>query len=209
MELTATQKDSLTELINIGYARAAGALSELTGHRIELGFPSVSMYRIRELTAMLCNVMNGEVATVNQIFSGPVSGNALLLLDQSAATMLNQLLTEGATVAAITPNLDASAREVITEVGNIVLNACLGVFGNLLKVQVTFAVPRLHVESVESLLSSITVGDKELRYALIAQTSFHLKASNVSGYLVIILGVTSLERLLVEVEGWEQRQLNA
>src|SRR5947207_2812071 len=118
MELTATQKDSLTELINIGYARAAGALSELTGHRIELGFPSVSMYRIRELTAMLCNVMNGEVATVNQIFSGPVSGNALLLLDQSAATMLNQLLTEGATVAAITPNLDASAREVITEVGN-------------------------------------------------------------------------------------------
>ena len=51
-------------------------------------------------------------------------------------------LTEGATVAAITPNLDASGREVITEVGNIVLNACLGVFGNLLKVQVTFAVPR-------------------------------------------------------------------
>jgi chemotaxis protein CheC len=209
MELTAPQKDALTELINIGYARAAGALSELTGHRIELGVPSVSMYRIRELTSMLCNVMNGEVATVNQIFSGPVSGNALLLLDQNAATMLNQLLTEGATVAAITPNLDASAREVITEVGNIVLNACLGVFGNLLKVQVTFAVPRLHLETVESLLSSITVGDKELRYALIAQTRFHLKASKVSGYLVIILGVTSLERLLIEVEGWEKRQLNA
>jgi chemotaxis protein CheC len=209
MELTASQKDALTELINIGYARAAGALSELTGHRIELGVPAVAMYRIGELTSLLCNVMNGEVASVNQIFSGPVSGNALLLLDQSAATMLNQLLTEGATVAAITPNLDAAAREVITEVGNIVLNACLGVFGNLLKVQVTFAVPRLHVESVESLLSSITVGDKELRYALMAQTRFHLKGSNVSGYLVIILGVTSLERLLVEVEGWEKRQLTA
>lgn len=209
MELSAGQKDALTELINIGYARAAGALSELTGHRIELGVPSVSMYRIGELTSLLCNVMDGEVASVNQVFSGPVSGNALLLLDQNAATMLNQLLTEGATVAAITPSLDASAREVITEVGNIVLNACLGVFGNLLKVQVTFAVPRLHVETVESVLSSITVGDKELRYALMAQTRFHLKASNVSGYLVIILGVTSLERLLTEVQAWEQRQLNA
>ncbi|MGZ4964276.1 MAG: chemotaxis protein CheC [Limisphaerales bacterium] len=209
MELNASQKDALTELINIGYARAAGALSELTGHRIELAVPAVAMYRISELTTLLCKVMSGEVASVNQVFSGPVSGNALLLLDQSAATMLNQLLTEGATIAAITPNLDASAREVITEVGNIVLNACLGVFGNLLKVQVTFAVPRLHVETVESVMSSITVGDKELRYALIAQTRFHLKSSNVSGYLVIILGVTSLERLLVEVEGWEQRQLSA
>ena len=30
-------------------------------------------------------------------------------------------------------SIDASAREVITEVGNILLNACLGTFGNLLK----------------------------------------------------------------------------
>lgn len=209
MELSESQKDALTELINIGYARAAGALSELTGNRIELGVPSVAMYRITELTALLCKVMSGEVASVNQVFTGPVSGNALLLLDQAAATMLNQLLTEGATIAAVTSSLDASAREVITEIGNIVLNACLGVFGNLLKVQVTFAVPRLHIETVESVLSSITVGDKELRYALIAQTRFHLKSSNVSGYLVIILGVTSLERLLVELEGWEKRQLSA
>ncbi|MGZ4989004.1 MAG: chemotaxis protein CheC, partial [Limisphaerales bacterium] len=43
MELNASQKDALTELINIGYARAAGALSELTGHRIELAVPAVAM----------------------------------------------------------------------------------------------------------------------------------------------------------------------
>jgi hypothetical protein len=30
---------------------------------------------------------------------------------------------------------------------------------------------------------------------------------DVSGYLVIILGVTSLERLLVELKKWEERQL--
>ena len=34
MELTSSQHDALTELINIGYGRAAGALSELTGYRI-------------------------------------------------------------------------------------------------------------------------------------------------------------------------------
>ena len=60
--------------------------------------------------------------------------------------------------------------------GNIVLNACLGVFGNLLRVQVTFAVPRLRVDAVESVLNSITVDEEELRYALMIHTRFRLRA---------------------------------
>jgi hypothetical protein len=35
-----------------------------------------------------------------------------------------------------------------------------------------------------------------------------MRASDVSGYLVIILGVTSLERLLVELRKWEDRELS-
>jgi len=38
-------------------------------------------------------------------------------------------------------------------------------------------------------------------------TRFHLRASDVSGYLVIILGITSLERLLLELRKWEERLL--
>ena len=33
MELTPIQKDALTELLNIGFGRAAASLSQLTGHR--------------------------------------------------------------------------------------------------------------------------------------------------------------------------------
>jgi chemotaxis protein CheC len=83
----------------------------------------------------------------------------------------------------------------------------LGAFGNLLKVQVSFTVPYLQFETVRKVLSSITVAGSELEYALIIHTHFHMRASNVSGYLVIILGVTSLERLLVELQKWEEREL--
>lgn len=204
MQLTANQTDALTELINIGYARAAGALSELTGHRIMLEVPQVAVYPINDVGRILGEHIQGEVASVHQVFSGPVAGNALLLLDQKAAQLLNRLLTN---TPQNSSEFDASAREVLTEVGNIVLNACLGVFGNILQVQVSFAVPRLHVESVSGVLSSITVAYEELHYALMIQTSFHLRESDVSGYLVIILGVTSLDRLLEELEKWEQRQV--
>jgi len=203
MELTCTQQDALTELINIGYGRAAGALSELTGYRITLEVPKLGMYPIDEISPQLARMVMGEVASVTQVFSGPLSGNALLLLDEKAALMLSELLTDDVSPSGA---FDSGAREIITEVGNILLNALLGVFGNLLQVQVSFAVPRLRVDTIDSVLQSITVQEEELRYALLIHTRFRLRANNVSGYLIIILGITSLDRMLAELEKWEARQ---
>lgn len=204
MELSLLQKDALTELINIGYGRAAGALSELTGYRIQLEVPQVAMHAIEDIAPMLADVVQGEVASVNQVFSGPIAGNALLLLDERAALMLSRLLSEDRSVDR---EFDASAREIVTEVGNILLNACLGVFGNLLQVHVSFAVPRLHVETVQHVLESVTLeAEEKLRYGLMIHTRFHLRGSDVTGYLVIILGITSLDRLLRELDKWENRQ---
>ena len=204
MELSSRQNEALTELINIGYGRAAAALSELTGRRITLEVPRVAVYPIQEIGRALTEVLRGEVASVHQVFSGPVSGNALLLLDHDAALMLNSLLLNS---PLHTGRLRAAEREALTEVGNIVLNACLGVFGNLLQVQVTFAVPRLDVESVDGVLHSISVRSQELQYALMVHTRFAVRNSDVQGYLVIVLGITSFSRLLEELEKWEKRQL--
>ena len=94
MELTNSQKDALTELINIGYARAAAALSDLTGHRITLQVPEVAIHLIPEIKSRLQKVIEGEIISVNQVFSGAINGNAILLLDRKAALLLNSLLTD-------------------------------------------------------------------------------------------------------------------
>ncbi|MEJ5199983.1 MAG: chemotaxis protein CheC [Anaerolineae bacterium] len=197
MNLTPQQQDALTELINIAFSRTAAALSELSGHRVLLDMPQVTLCPITELVEHLDGLVVGEVATVHQIFSGPVSGDALLMLNYDGALALSDLLTGGRVP---TPQLDASDREVLTEVGNILLNACLGMFGNLLKVHVAFSVPRLHLVAVNALLNSLVIGQDELRYALVVYTSFHIRDSAINGYLVIVLGVASLDRLLAEVE---------
>lgn len=204
MELSPSQQDTLTELINIGYARAAGALSDLTGHRISLAVPEVAIHEIEKITPLLHDVIDGEITSVNQFFGGSLTGNAILLLDKSAALLLNRLLTDRPNAG----ELDASAREVIVEVGNIVLNACLGVFGNLLQVQISFSVPHLQVDDIEHIMRSVRIQDQTFRYALMIHTRFHLRASDVSGYLVIILGMTSLERVLLELRKWEERELS-
>lgn len=203
MELTISQHDALTELINIGYCRAAGALSELTGYRVTLEVPRISMHRIEEVGELLSELIEGDVASVNQVFSGPIAGNALLLLDREAARALTRLLNE---TGAPDDSFDTAHREIMTEVGNILLNACLGVFGNLLHVHVTFSVPHLQVADVAGVLRTIVVGAEELQYGLMIHTRFRLRSNNVTGYLVIVLGITSLDRVRSELDRWEQRQ---
>ncbi len=203
MELTATQKDALIELLNIGFGRAAASLSQLTGHRVMLEVPQVSVHAIADLEVALRSVVQNEVASVHQIFSGPVAGDALLLLDYKAAGMLKELLTNEAPLPL---PIDASAREVLTEVGNILLNACLGTFGNLLQVQVSFSIPHLNLESVGDILRSLLVNREGLRYALVVHAGFRLRDAEVMGYLVIVLSVASLDRLIRAVEAWEARE---
>jgi chemotaxis protein CheC len=92
---------------------------------------------------------------------------------------------------------------VLTEVGNILLNACLGTFGNLLQVQVSFSVPQLNLDTLHGVIESLTINRQGLSYALLVHAGFRLRDAEVYGALVIVLSVTSLDKLIKAVEKWE------
>lgn len=182
--------DALTELFNIGLHRAASSLSELTGQRILVDLPRLWVCPIQDTYDRLVEFLEGDLATVHQIFKGTVTGDAVLVLDYASATRLTALMTDG--TVAVGGRLDQSAREVLAEVGNVILSSCLSSFGDMLQVSVSFSVPRLHVESLEGLLRSLQVDDVELNYAMLAATRFRLSEGEVGGYLMIAVGMNSL-----------------
>jgi chemotaxis protein CheC len=194
VKLAAAQEDALKELVSIGYGRAAAALSELTGARVLLEAPRLTIFEIGELGPELNRMFITTVTAVNQTFSGPIAGNALLLLDDASAFRLASLVSR--------ESLPSDVTDTVAEIGNIVLSACLGVFGNLLKLQITFTLPDLQVTKVDHLMRSIIIGREQLTHALLVHTQFGVRNSNVRGYLGIILGVASIERLFEAVESW-------
>jgi chemotaxis protein CheC len=204
MQLNPAQHDALVELLNIGFGRAGASLSSLTGHRVLLEVPHVAIHPVDRLNATLDQYVSGEVASVHQEFGGPVGGDAMLILDPVAAATLKELLTSE---PALPLALDSSAREVLTEVGNILLNACLGTFGNLLKVPVSFSVPDIDVATIRSVVDRLIGPGDSFRYALVVTAGFRLRDAEVTGYVVIVLTVQSLTRLLVAVDEWEKEQL--
>jgi len=195
--LSDKDRDAIVELLNIAFGRAAASLSELTGKRVILEVPQVTLCSIDQVGEVFSGLTADEVVTVQQIFTGPVAGDALLMLDVPGARHLCSLLTDS---GVLPPHIGESEREVLTEVGNILLNACLGTFGNMLDISISFSVPWLRMEAVRGLLESLVIDNQELRYALVVSTDFSLKDGAVGGFLVLVLGVASLERLLAAVE---------
>lgn len=192
MNLSELETDALNELFNIGLHRAAASLSELTGKRVQVDLPRLWVCSIDELKDRLMEVVSGDLATVHQFFGGPMAGDAVLLLEYEKAVQLADLLTGGE--VALGGRLDQSAREVIAEIGNVVLSSCLAAFGNVLQVAVSFAVPRIHVESLDGMLRSVVIErDQGIPYALVAATEFGLADLEISGYLIVVIGVKSLE----------------
>lgn len=193
MNLDEVETDALAELFNVGLHRAAASLSQITGQRIMVEMPRLVVCPIDEIEAPLADLVGGDIATVHQIFGGAVAGDAVLLIEEDKAAALTRLMTAGE--AGHGGRLDESAREVLAEIGNIVLGACLSGFGDMLQMPVSFSIPRIHVESLKSILRSLVSDELGMQYAVIAATRFRLSQLEVEGYLVVAVGAKSLSRI--------------
>jgi chemotaxis protein CheY-P-specific phosphatase CheC len=133
-----------------------------------------------------------------------MSGHAVLLVDEkSARALAAQMLGQDPS------GLDEveAVQEALTEAGNIVLQAALGICGELLHIQVAFSVPGLRIETLSTMLASVIVSRNELQYALLVRTRFQVLSRDIVGNMVVVLGMTSFTRLIEAVDAWEKRGL--
>ncbi|HEY9627573.1 MAG TPA: hypothetical protein V6C84_09750 [Coleofasciculaceae cyanobacterium] len=201
MNLTAEQHDAITELINIAFARTAKSLSDITGFHVMLDVPAMRLDPLGDLIPQLAFQMeNQKIATIQQTFTGQLSGTAMLVLDYNTAVEITDLVTVG-----YTPHrhcLDHASCEVLTEVGNILLNACLSSLGNLLKLRVCFSMPRLQLHTLESISAALTLNAMGHHYTLSVCTQFRLQNVAIKGYLILVLEETALAHLLSSLDRW-------
>jgi chemotaxis protein CheC len=199
MPLSPQQNDALSELIHLGFGRAAAALSDMTGQRIKIEAPKADV-RHTAAVAVEIGLSTGRFACVAQPFHGPISGHALLLLEQSDAKSLVRIL---GVQSPGDHEMDAESLDTITEIGNILLNACIGVFDHLFGVAVSFDVPRTTILAAD--VSLPFPSEPSASSIVLVHTRLHLTDGSVRGYVVLMPGATSLDRLLYEVTAWEQR----
>lgn len=195
------QKDVLREHINVFTNKAAKLLSEIANQRVRLNVPEISLLSLKEesITESETLFPYSHIVSSSMKFGNEFTGRAVLLFPVNKAKLLVDYCMgihhEKDEKDLVLAEMDY---DVIKEISNIMLNTIIGGFTNLLKTTVQFTVPQielLHVDKNEQ----VHYLQEDVKILLI-HTSFILEEVQVEGLITVSLGVSSLDKLLEEID---------
>ncbi len=200
ISLDELRKDALSEIFNIGVGRAAHALSQILGDDITLTSPSVQLMPIAEVHSILASRNTTHYSAVSQHFSGPFQAEAVLVFPESNALLIvthmlgNHLAPD---------ELAEYEQEVMCEVGNVILNACVSILSDLFHVEFTGGLPN-HQNHASDLFSVQLTGNRD--HILVLHVQMSIQNQHIEGQLLYLLSVESLQLLIEYLDRYLKEQ---
>jgi chemotaxis protein CheC len=188
--LSELEFDALAELINLGVSRAAFSLRQLVGEQVHLTVPSVEILLRPEAAELISPNQSNLLVAVRQAFEGEFSGCALLIFPEANSLELVRAVSG---VDLPLEDILELEQEALTEIGNIILNGCMGTIANLLERSLTMSLPEIiHGSGINFFELSPSGLDDGV---LFIRINFSLQGREISGYVAIVLDFLSLEAL--------------
>ena len=199
--LSLMQKDILTELVNVYIGQAASLLSEMVTQKIELTIPQINLITVSELDfskyKYLTLFSSGHVVSSSMSFGNEFQGKAFLVFPPKQAKLLVTACTgEIAIPAESEVCLVDTDIDILREIGNLIINAIIGEFGNLLDTRVEYSLPEIELISFSETQKILLQNDL---YILVLHTSFTLSKTRVTGAVLIALSLNSVSLLLEKI----------
>lgn len=189
--------DALLELVNIGVGRAAASISELCSRPVGLAVPDIEFFNIEE-PSQIINLQRGTTVRVSQSFTGALSGHALLVLNQTGACRLGELLLGAPSAVDV---FDENEQAALLELGNIIIGGVVGNLSDQLGSPVFYELPQLQLRGISGfvdLISDLVAPDASR--VLLMQASLTIATESISGYLVLLFTRDQLAELLARLE---------
>lgn len=192
-QFTELELDALTELFNIGIGYAASAMNELLNEELTLSVPRTEILRRSSLADVL-HLNARRICGVHQSVSGMLHANAHLLFPEDQSLELVRLMLGDSVPGG---ELTEMQQEALCEIGNIILNACVGAMANALGNECVSSLPSLYRGSMEQVLG--IDHDAAEEFSLVIFIDFLVEKHEIHGYLVFLLDsitVADLKTLL-------------
>jgi len=190
MNLTPLQHDALLESFNIAIARAAVSLSRLMREEIALSIPELELLNIDEAISRLHSLSDNQISVVMQHFEGDIDSRAMLIFPQSRTLEIVRLAVGGLVDSEELPDLE---QEAISEVGNILLNACMSALANQLKLELHTAPPAYLCDTPEHILSGPHASAYNV--VLMIHISLNIKRHQIMAHIAFMLDARSNQTL--------------
>jgi chemotaxis protein CheC len=193
---TELEIDALREIMNISFGNAAADLSDIIDIYIKLNVPDIKIIEIPKLPEYIRNEITDfkNCSIVEQEYHGDFSGLAFLIFPYGVERELISFFQNSNSRNFESDELIELEREVLMEIGNILIGACIGKLIELIESKVSYLPPHT------------IIGDKfqdlflqghftECDVAITMKTNFSFQDRNVSGYLFLINSQKSIPHL--------------
>jgi chemotaxis protein CheC len=160
------QRDALSELVNIGMGQAGDSLARLFDTFIQLSIPRITLVQPRDVTGTIAELVNtaGPTVAVRQAFSSRIRGEAIALYAADGCD----------TIADLVKYPDVTSEELLLEISNILVGACVGGLAAQFSLDLSFSPPSILGEhgSIDELLD---VEGLPWQNALLAEVNFRVE----------------------------------
>lgn len=191
-KLDAEQIDALSEIFNIGVGKAAAAMGDLMHDEVLLSVPHVSIFTVSEAAQQLGSA-GSTMYGVRQPFRGVFNGDALLIFAGDKSLEIVRIVA-GQSMPG--EDLSAIEQDAMTELGNVMLSACLATLADLLGKEFELSPPRVDVGDSRTILGTRI----QNHLVVFLHIRFELLSSQIEGFVVFVLNTTSLLALRAAVD---------
>jgi chemotaxis protein CheC len=202
MLLSELENDALVEIFNIGVGQAAASMGALVNEEVTMSVPSISFLNRAEAGQLLGGKGGERICGVSQYYQGAFSTEAILMFPEDKSLEIVRLMV-GESVPL--QELTEMEQEAMSEIGNIILNSCVGTLANIFQHQLEGSLPQYHVGTSEEILAAS--GSAAGTVVLMLHIDFILEKHQIHGYVAFVLDVSALHDLKGQINAYLDRSL--
>ncbi len=189
--LSADQTDALQEIVNIAMGQAGDSLARVLDTFVVLSVPRIRLIEAEQVSQSVAALMDDattEVTAVRQSFSSHLRGEAIVIFTSGSVSALSDLMGYEHSVDAQTE------KEVLFDVSNILVGACLNGVAEQLDADLTFSAPSIISENVTP-DRVLTGNNLPWNYCLKVEVNFTLEEKNFKSHLLIMMAEDAIATL--------------
>ena len=202
LNLTELENDALVEIFNIGVGHAAAAMSEIVNEEVTMSVPSISFLNRAEAALLLSKRDSERICGVSQHYDGAFATEAILMFPEDKSLEIVRLMVgESVPLAELTD----MEQEAMCEIGNIILNSCVGTLANIFQRELHGSLPAYHVGTSDEILTAS--GSEPDAVVLMLHIDFVLEKHQIQGYVAFVLDLSALHDLKAQINQYIARAM--
>lgn len=201
-KLTELQQDALVEIFNQGVGQAAAAMSRIVGEEVTMSVPMIAFQSRAEVAHTLGSAEGRRISAVAQHFDGAFSTEAFLMFPEEKSLEIVRLMV-GQNLSL--EELSEMEQEAMSEIGNIILNSCMGTFANAAGKELQGSLPTYLTGTGDDILNM--PGKEWDGMVLTLKIDFNIERHQIHGYVAFLLDMPALHDLQRHIDDYLHRLL--